>query len=271
MERKERWRKEQEEKALKKEERAWRKEQRHLTRSAGGRFYFLLSDGQYKDISPANMARLVYLATFLHIEDGNRLYCTARTPMHKSDLEEVLHLSQASVSRFWAEVSEKYLTVGSDGVLVLSSEFFNCGKTPKDWYGREFQTVYSEFVRDLYQRASSSQHKRLGFIFQLLPFVNFEWNVLCWNPEEPDLDKVRCMTISEFCDQIGYDRGQCNRLAREYSSLKFKVGNGFEALCSFVTHKPGLTRAKMFINPRILYKGSHPDDVRILGAFCKTD
>jgi hypothetical protein len=103
----------------------------------------------------------------------------------------------------------------------------------------------------------------------MIPYLNKEYNVLCWNIDEQSIDNIECMTLDEFCEEIGYSTNQRKRLIDEYKEITFPVDGIQEPFCSFVTNGSDFNDTKIYVNPRVLYKGSRMDSVRILGLFSK--
>ena len=103
----------------------------------------------------------------------------------------------------------------------------------------------------------------------MLPFINIEYNMLCKNPLEENLDDVEVLTVKEFCEIIGYDYSQISRLANIYKQITFDVKGRQERFCSFVTDGLDLANGQIFVNPRILYSGTDYVKVQVLGKFCQ--
>lgn len=238
-------------------------EQAFLRRN-GPKFVFGASDTEYEDIRPATAARLFYLATYL--KNGSQLWTTERKRMKREDLFSVMCLSRAETYKFWSEVSPFYVFEDGKGELVMNGEFFRRGKLPP---GRLCHRLYIESIQDLYRLAHPRQHKNLGYVFQMLPFVSTEFDMLCHNPDETDLEQVNPLSIDEFCEAIDYDPTQRNRLMMTYSKITFHIWNKEERFCSFVTSGGDISTAKIFVNPHILYRGHRANEVEILGKFCE--
>lgn len=232
-----------------------------------GRFYFVSTEREYDCISPATLARLIYLCTFLRYDSGV-LYLTRRTPMRERDLTEVLSLSKNTITAFLKEASE-YISVLDDGRLNIETDAFCKGALPKGKHN-SFQKVYVDTVRKLYQTTPSNKHRYLGYIFLMLPYVNVEHNILCFNPEETDLANVRAVTLLDFCHAINYDVDHAARLRKEYSKISFVINGKTEKFCSFVFDGGNPNNSKIYINPHVIYSGSDYSHVEILGAFCKS-
>ncbi|MGN0394923.1 MAG: hypothetical protein ACI4EF_06135 [Coprococcus sp.] len=108
----------------------------------------------------------------------------------------------------------------------------------------------------------------LGYIFKMLPYINLEYNVLCKNPLEQNLENIEFMSLAEFCHAIDYDISQLSRLLKIYKSLTFEVKTKQERFCAFVYDGLDRGSARIFINPHILYNGSSYSQVKVLGKFC---
>lgn len=239
--------------------------EREFYRKHGPRFYFALSSTRYKDLLPATMARLVYLATFLDY-DG-KLKNEQKVVIKKDDLQEImLFSSQSQVSYFWREANPKYLYEDEAGNLVMSETYFQRGKLQP---GDTFQKFYIEAVRELYRKTDPRRHKYLGAVFQMLPFVNMEYNAICHNPDAKEINDIDFLTLDEFCDYINYDKSNKHRLPKMYKEITFPVGDSQEVFCAFVTDGGDIGSAKIFVNPWVLYKGDSLDKVQLLGKFCE--
>lgn len=238
-----------------------------------GPHFFILGNQRFDDLRPQTAARLVYLETYGAYSDdsGNRLKLSSKTNMKRDDLKKVLRLGRDAVNDFWNEVNPRYLIEDENG-LILNSEFFIKGQLPS---GRSetYYRAYIRGVRKLYEGTPKSRHKHLGYFFELLPYINVEFNTLCFNPLEADADKIEHMTVDEFCEMIGYNANRRDRLLGIYKELKFEVTvNGEPRMERFVSITgDGLTKgdSKIYINPHVLYSGSDYKQVAILGSFHK--
>lgn len=227
-----------------------------------GDFYFLLVNDVFTDVSPESAVRLTVLYTFLNY-DGN-LMMTQRQPMRKSDITEVLHLSKATVFRFWKEVSPRYIEE-IDNKLVLKNDIAFRGRFTKEHKFKQYQQIYIDSVRDLYYATTSRRHKYLGNIFKLLPFINLEYNIICKNPFETDADKIEPLTISELCIEVGFEVSHFHRLIDIYHSITFEVDKHNERFTAFIYEGKDKSKMKVYVNPHILYVGSDYRKVEGLG------
>lgn len=238
-----------------------------LYRNNNPKFTFIQAEHHYKDINPENVGRLMFLSTYLGY-DSNVLLMTQKTELHKKDLPNLMNLSNTTFLRFWNDVNGKYLTENADGYVCITNDFFARGRLTK--IHTEWQKLYVGAMRNLYHMLPTSGHRYIGFLFQMLPFVNIEYNILCHNPYETDIEKIIPLTLSEFCLACGYKTAeQRARLIKKYSHIQFDIDGHKELFCSFVTNLANIDDSKIYINPNVLYKGSKWDEVKILGQFCK--
>ncbi len=229
-----------------------------------GYFYFANQQEPFKCISPESVTRLIYLNTFVGYD--NKLMLSERKPMTRADLPSVLHLSTSTVIRFLREVSPAYIVEKEDGLIFANRDIFIKGAIPKS--ADRYQKIYIDGVRRLYNSVPRQNDRQLGYLFKLLPYINIEYNLICRNPFETDIDKIELISLAEFCALVGYDVAHINKLLKIYNSLLFDVGGRMERFCAIAydgVHKSG---AKIFVNPHILYSGSDYQKVEVLGVFC---
>jgi len=240
--------------------------QKKYYRSNKPRFYFAKSEDRNGSIAPQNLARLFFLATYLDYNDSI-LYRSKGIPLKKAELPKLMKLSKQAFLNFWNAVDCKYITENEDGTISLCKDFYRgeLSQAKSDMFDK-YQQVFIDTMRQLYLQCPASKHVHLGYLFALIPYINYQWNILCWNPEETDRDKIQYMSIEEFCGLIGYSANQKSRLLKVYTSMLYYEQDGREKLlCSYLTdaHR----REYFIINPRVLYRGSDPSKVEALTLF----
>lgn len=241
-----------------------------LAKSELGGFYFVLTENVFDDIKPETATKLIMLCTYL--DYSNRLMKTRKTPMKKSDIQQILKLSRSATYQFWNEVKDKYIKE-SNGTLYIAdkAKIFKHSITQDVKY-LQLQKIYINAVRNLYNPTDVRKHRQLGYIFKLLPHINLEFNIFCKDVFEKELDNIEPLTITDLCNLVHYDVTQSTRLIRELQSIKFKHNGNDEYLLSFVdngTDNPN--SKKIFVNPHIIFNGTDYRRVEVLGAFCKVN
>lgn len=229
-------------------------------------FYFVLREGQLGNLSAETAARLVFLCTYLDY-DGHFML-TERRRMKKNDLQEVLGLSTGTTHKFWTEVNPAYIAEDDDGLILTNGDIIRGAITD---YGKSYQKFYNTAIRKVYKNTKATRHRHLGYIYQVLPFINIEYNILCWNTDEKELDDIEQMSIAEFCDMIGYNVAEYTKLIKIYKGITFEINDHLEYFLTFVANEAEASSIRIFVNPRILYSGSDYKKVEVLGAFTKVE
>lgn len=247
-----------------------RERRRFFAKTAKGvKFYFVSRGGELKGMSPETVARLIYLISYIRLEENKQkdnLLMWKRRPMKREDLPSVLSVSPATVTKFWSEVYPDYISENNEGLLFNNSDLFIKGRG----LTKSSLKFFVKGIQELYRITPATKHRYLGYLFQLLPYVNIEYNILCHNPLETELDEIEPMSLAEFCDLIDYDKSNLSRLLKVYRNLRFSTdGQQSERFVSFVYDGLNRDNAKVFINPNILYSGTQGDKVAVLGAFCQ--
>ena len=249
--------------------------QKRLSRTINGslgRYFFVSRDSPFQGFSNETAGRLMYLATFLKIgSDKYDLYLTERKRMCRGDLPKVMGaLSRTTLSRFCSEVLGRILYEDADRFLSMDGCLFKRGNLVKGQVGTGFEKAYIDSIRKLYHATPVSQHGKLGLMFKMLPYLNIEYNILCWNPEEKDLSNIQKLSLSDFCVIANCSPHNLGRLMNEYKKITFDVNGRQEYFCSFVLPGGDRENTRIFINPHILYSGSNYTRVEMLGAFCQS-
>ena len=220
-----------------------------------GKFNFLSIDANFSALAPANVARLIYLSTYLPFNDSYLRFKSTRQ-LSSRNLPEVLGISKSQANRFLEDASH-YVTVDNDGYLALDNNAFIFGSLKQNTNSTAFQKLHRDSFRKLYKATDVSKHKLLGYIFMMLPYINKEYNLLCSNIYKTELWEIDTLSVPRFCRAIHYSEANAHRLIKEYESITFSVGNTQEQFCTFVSDGGNRADSLIYINPRILYNGSN--------------
>lgn len=128
--------------------------------------------------------------------------------------------------------------------------------------------LYIDGIRRLYSNATVRSHKTLSYLFRLIPFINREYNVVCFNPLETDKRKIQPMSLSQMAECLGYDKSQAVRLYKTLKEITFIVDDQSVRAMRYVTSEIGnYDKYSVFINPKLYYAGDKWNEVEILGEF----
>lgn len=213
---------------------------------------------------------MIYLSTYADYDNLLILNAKSKKEIKRSDLPKILGVSKRTSERFWNSVKAYYIREDEEtGKLWLNDEIFKRGKL-KSKTAIDYQQFYFNGVRSLYKSANGKNHNYLGYLFQLIPFINREWNVVCENPFEADLDNVQLVTMKDFCAYIGYkDTSSISKLKKIYDALEFDVNGKKQRFCALTYTGLDSGTARICINPEVFYVGSNKGRVDVLKLFFK--
>lgn len=220
-----------------------------------------------------HVAMLFYLATYFGYEG---YLTTGKKPIRKTQLPQLLDVGKTTAYRFWTNIVEAGIAREDEqGPLHLNKQFFDRGQLRRKRLATMASQnvyvtrLYITSIRDLYKNATPTSRSALSYLFQVLPFVSREYNVVCRNPLEQDLDEVVPMKLEELCDAIGYDKANASRLLSELMRLKFTVGSKETWAVGYVAtgRLSDRRQRELFINPAVYYAGRDWEAVKVLGKF----
>lgn len=215
-------------------------------------------------IKPANLTRLIFLSTYLNYNDNHLI--DGEQYMDKNALKSIMNLPRKTFDRFHDDLLQSnILSVDNEGFYKLDTNKFVKGHLNKDIRkSKSIMQIYETSVRNLYRNVKYTDHKFLSYLFQAIPYVNIQKNVICKNPQETVLSKVLPMTLRDYLTTIGYNPHNAQRFIN--TVIKFKVNN--KPVFNFVKNGCG---DFIFINPQVYYGGSEWDSIRVLGEFATQD
>lgn len=224
------------------------------------------------DIKPSSLTRLMFISTFTGY-DGY-ICKNKNSPMSEEDIQDSLGLSYSESHRFISEMFTHKILLSREDRIYVNREFFARGGVEKKEIAalanqeKRLTRLYIDAIRDLYGKATPRSHKSLSYIFRIIPFVSREYNIVCHNPLETELEKVQPMTLGEFCDVIEYDRANSCKLFRLLFEPQFECGGKIKSAMRYVVSKDLSKNSYcMFINPRVYYAGTKLEYVEVLGQF----
>lgn len=229
----------------------------------GKYIYINANDRAFSDLSADNVARCAYLATYVCF-GTDELWRTKYGKLFRKDLPSIMNLSKPTADRFWRDVRDKYFFKDDSGFLHTVGRSFIKGKLNVPFFD-EYQKLYIAVLKELYEKIPVTQHKRLGYVLKMLPYLNFEYNILCHDPTVKTRDKISPLTMEEFCELIGHDKTHASDLAKDYGRLTFTVNGNNEVFCKFLSDGSNINTAHIYINPRLVYKGTNPRKVTAIG------
>lgn len=186
------------------------------------------------EIKPETLTRLAILAGCLkweehyimrtnNIMEVNCQLCS--TKAKKKDIRKVLMLSSATFARFWEDATSNSYITGSEETGYELSPIFRRGKLKGNFaqklYTFAFRSWYYQNYTCETKQIDTDNHKRMGKILSMLPYLHTEYNVLCWNPWEEDMNQVKPLTRTDIASILGSDPKNCKRDLDDLCKLTF--------------------------------------------------
>ena len=216
-------------------------------------------DGQFDS---AFAFRFIYLATYI---DFNNILVDFNSKsktryITEKDLGDLLGLARKQLAEFKTRcfnngLLEKLNIEGAEAIRVNKLVAVK-GKAPA-YYKRKSIRVSVPYIRDIYGRATIREHKGLGYLIAMLPFINYEYAVLCHNPEQQYKQYLQPLSIQDVCKILGYEKKNAGRLLKELR--KVKLGEEFVFCIAGI----GATDT-FYLNPKVFFKGTTKESLKWL-------
>lgn len=228
------------------------------------------------NLDRANIARLIYLSTYIDYNDRQENLLIKYdqhkqiNPMTRADIKKVLGLGDTAFKSFMADMRKNELIYEAEKKFYINQDYFSKGKI--QYEGKDYTRIYISPTRFLYEKSKPKQHKQLSYIFQLIPYMNFETNILCSNPSESDFYKLEKLNLKQICEILEVSTKTKQSMSKfKNEILKFTVNiNGNEY--AFLTHAKiqnayGI-KDYFVINPQITWQGNNVDLVKDTIQIC---
>ena len=217
------------------------------------------------NLNPADVSRFLYLATYIsyNYKDKNLLVKKEKgqlKPMSKKDMIKIMKLSERAFYNFIKEMKSKELIIEKNNKFYINEKYISKGKIKddKDSYIR----LYIDTTRYLYEHCTSRQHKQLGYVLQLLPYVDFETNHILINDEKAEIrDIMKLLNIPANNKQ--------SISAFKKSLLNFTInyqGNEYFLFGAHTYEYGKEFRTYFVLNPLVLFAGNN---IELMQDVCK--
>jgi hypothetical protein len=212
-------------------------------------------------LSQADLARVMFIGTYVAFGTG-RLQYDNGVRIDKKALCELVGLSRNKFNVFYKSLLDcEIISEQSKDIFVNPTLFYygyqsEIKNLTKDM---QYTRLFCKTVRDLYKLYNGKALKQLALVYSVLPFVNFQFNILAYNPEEMYGDQVRPITIDKLAALLGYQRA--DKLAEALRKLKYDGKSVFGMF-----ELDDKRYKKVVINPRVVYAGDgrHLEAIKVL-------
>lgn len=245
-----------------------RKSNNYMGTELGNYFHLMYEELNDMELEDEMIVRFLRLAANYMHYDNHVMTGLTRRKRVKGTVEElmkILNLSKGATSKTINYLIDKELVyLNEHKEILLNKQFVNRGKLEKALLKRNKEEkdimtrVYFNGFRQLYDGTKPTQHKNLNVFIKILPFINVHHNVICINPLEEDITKVKPILWTEICALIGISsESSIKRIKRLIWNLEIDdmpcVGE-FSFKCGKC----------IVVNPAIYYKGNQQE--RLVGV-----
>ena len=145
------------------------------------------------NLNPADVSRFLYLATYIsyNYKDKNLLVKKEKgklKPMTQKDIMKLMNLNKSAFYNFIKEMKSKELVIEKNNKFYINEKYISKGKIKDD--EDSYIRLYIDTTRYLYEHCTSRQHKQLGYVLQLLPYVDFDTNHILINDKKAEIRDI---------------------------------------------------------------------------------
>lgn len=213
------------------------------------------------DYDTATAFRFIYLSTFMNYNDGYIIYKDCRVDKH--GLSTIFNVSANAFTTIYKTlVSHRLIECDDKGHYYINPDYCYRGSVVGNpQYRSGYTRVFINSIRELYGKAlDSREHKLLGRLILVLPYVNIYHNVICRNIKEKEIEKLVLPNSAELDAILHVSTRNSDRKIKEL--LEITVG-GRPAILN-ISHN----QAKMYaVNPSIYYGGTNLSHLRELDGY----
>lgn len=217
----------------------------------------------FPNMKLGHLTRLLYLSTFITY-DGILKTCD-KVYMTKANMNNVLKLSTKQFYEFYNEMITNNIIIEDkekDCLFINTDFFFKGNINDKNKYNNLVRLNHDS-IRKLYENTPVSKHKTLAYVFKLIPYINKEYNILCENPLEEDINRLIILNkTSDIAKICNYSVSKAKRLYEDISEIRLNNQPVIKIYQDYNTKQ-----LRIFANSKCYYAGSDFKKVQVLGAF----
>lgn len=223
-----------------------------------GSFYFTFYNKLPK-LPKQYLFRYIFMCTYLKYEDSRMMIKEngKHKPIFENDLQQLLKLSKREYYYTKKElINNNLIKIDEVKHIHINNNLCMCGNIGKG--KNDYIRIFNSSIRDIYNKSLANEHKLLYTFIELLPYVNYNLNILCFNPAEVEPDLIEPLELKDISNILNAYKG----------NNRYKLQNIL--LNTFIKEEKALMIVKDYkkefyiINPFLYYKGNNIDDFKYL-------
>lgn len=222
-----------------------------------GKFIFVFfkqlsrMEERFPSLSKQDTARLMYIGTFVSWETNRLQSDNGRKHYTKKDIEKLVEMSTRRFNELFRRLEDEGIIREEEtGELFINPTVFYRGSLRSHGYDisdLEHTRLFRKTARDLYAEFKGRRLAQLAVIYSVIPFLNFETNAVCHNPEETSDKLIKPMELSELAKLLDYS--DASALKRALNNIK--VDN--EPVFGFFENPHDRRSWRIVVNPRVVF------------------
>ena len=197
-------------------------------------------------LQPQYITRFIKLCC--HANYNNDLSAKNNKKIYKNDLSNILLLQPTTLNKTIKTLKDKSLIeLYKNKIVYVSKEYFSKGKINRD-INETKSTIcfFTEPFKNIYKNIDSTQHKILGNILKLVPYMNTYNNIICTNTTANEYEKCNPLTQKEIMDIIGISNTNGSKFLKDSKQISFME---LPLLIKYKSSKNG--NIEFMLNPNI--------------------
>lgn len=225
-----------------------------------GTFYFnfykyMIQQG----LEPQYQFRFIFLCTYMNYDsilvERNKNF--SNNPLIRKDIDIILKLSKRETTKTLNKLKEKGLIEQTkEGLFKINQDICKRGNITAVDKRKQYTRLFDDTIRSIYNESNPKEHKFLNILIQVLPYINFKYNIICKNIKEENKELIEVLDIIDICDMLNSYKSNKSRF--KHDLLKIKINDIPAVMIAQVNTKTGI-----YINPKLYYKGN---DLKALEA-----
>ena len=225
-----------------------------------GNFYFNFYNNIPKDLDDQFKFRFIFLCTYLKYGD-DRLMIKQENGLYRfikeNELMELLKLSEREYMRTKKElINKKLIFIEKENKSIHINENISIMGNVQKGNDKNYTKVFKNSIRELYNESKPREHKKLSMLIKLMPYVHFQYNIICKNPTCEFMEDIRPLTIKEIMVKI-FDEKNVTSFKKKILGIKCnnkKITMLFE----------DFDKTMIAINPSVFYRGTRKEALNYL-------
>lgn len=222
--------------------------------------YFKEQEELFPDLKHQDITKLIYIATYCQFKT-NILIMNNRI-MRKNDMLNCLNIGKTIFYEWFDKMRLYGYFEVIDDEIKINNNFFSKGKMLKN---KNSSRIFVDTIRTIYNNMTSKDHYKLGYIFQLIPYMNPTFNALVKKQKEKDINLLKRLTVVTIANILKIERVHYIRLKKYLLSMYF--GENKECIMRSLSLKELYVEKIMVINPKLFFSGNLSEYNKICESF----